>query len=166
MKNPAKRFLITALLATLAGGAMAQTPSAAPADGKPMAHGGMAKRDPAKMQEMRAKRMAELKQKLGITAAQEGAWTAWTASMQPAGPMARPNHEEVAKLTTPERIDKMKATHNERHAQMEKRAESTKTFYAALTPEQKKVFDAETARIMGGRGPGGHGGMGGMHHKG
>ena len=64
MKNPAKRFLITALLATLAGGAMAQTPSAAPADGKPMAHGGMAKRDPAKMQEVRAKRMAELKQKL------------------------------------------------------------------------------------------------------
>ena len=151
MKNPAKRFLITALLATLAGGAMAQTPSAAPADGKPMAHGGMAKRDPAKMQEMRAKRMAELKQKLGITAAQEGAWTAWTASMQPAGPMARPNHEEVAKLTTPERIDKMKALRTQHmadmNAAMDKREEAIKTFYATLSAEQKKVFDSEHARM-------------------
>ena len=166
MKNLTQRILITTLFATLAGGAMAQTPPAAPTDGKPMAHGGMAMRDPAKMQEMMAKRMAELKQKLGITAAQEGAWNAWTQSMQPPAQMVRPNPEEMAKLTTPERIDKMKAMHSERHARMDKRAESTKTFYAALTPEQKKVFDAETARMMGGRGPGGHGGMGGMHHKG
>lgn len=166
MKNPTQRILITALFATLAGGAMAQTPPAAPTDGKPMAHSGMAQRDPARMQEMMAKRMAELKQKLGITAAQEGAWTAWTASMQPTARMARPNPDELVKLTTPERIDRMKAMHSERQAQMDKRAESTKTFYAALTPDQKKVFDAETVRLMGARGPGGHGGMGGMHHRG
>jgi Spy/CpxP family protein refolding chaperone len=42
---------------------------------------------------------------------------------------------------------------------MDRRAEATKAFYAQLTPEQKKTFDAETARM-------GHGHMhreGGEH---
>jgi hypothetical protein len=33
-----------------------------------------------------------------------------------------------------------------------KRAEATKTFYAALTPEQQKTFDAETVHFGGHRG--------------
>jgi hypothetical protein len=37
----------------------------------------------------------------------------------------------------PERIDKMKATHSERHAQMEKQAEQD--LYAALTRTEKGV---------------------------
>jgi Spy/CpxP family protein refolding chaperone len=46
-----------------------------------------------------------------------------------------------------------------RMAEMDKRADATKTFYAALSPEQKKVFDAETAR-------GRHGHHGMHHHRG
>jgi protein CpxP len=38
---------------------------------------------------------------------------------------------------------------------MDKRADATKIFYAALSPEQKKTFDAETAR-RGHRGGYGH----------
>lgn len=128
--------------------------------------------DPAKMQERMEKRLGELKSKLAITPAQEGAWTAFTASMKPpAGkaPMNREEgrkmHEEMQKLTTPERIDRMKAMHAERQAQMDKRAEAVKTFYAALTPEQRKTFD--TLPHHGGpRGRIGHMGHGPMHDKG
>jgi protein CpxP len=53
-------------------------------------------------------------------------------------------------LTTPQRIDKMKEMRTQRMADMsaamDKRGEATKTFYAALTPDQQKVFDAQHAR--------------------
>jgi protein CpxP len=118
--------------------------------------GGHGQRDPAKMQERMNKHLGELKTKLQITAAQEGAWTAFTANMQaPAGkgPMSREDgkkmHEEMQKLTTPERIDRMKAMHAERQAIMDKRAEGVKALYAALTPEQRKVFDTQAHDRMG-----------------
>jgi Spy/CpxP family protein refolding chaperone len=70
-----------------------------------------------------------------------------------------PDRAEMDKLTTPERLDKMRAMHKERMAEMEasmdKRAEATKTFYAALSAEQKKTFDSEHAK-MGMRGEGQH----------
>lgn len=110
--------------------------------------------DPAKMQAMMAKHQADLKAKLQITPAQEGAWTAYTAAMQyPAGMGMRPSdaqRAEMSQLSTPERIDKMRAMRTERMtqmtAEMDKRANATKTFYAALTPEQQKVFDAAHQR--------------------
>ena len=59
---------------------------------------------------------------------------------------------EMAKLTTPERIDKMREMRTQRmtemNAAMDKRAEATKTFYATLTPEQQKTFDAEQLKMM------------------
>ena len=111
--------------------------------------------DPAKMQEMMAKRQAELKTRLNISAAQEGAWNAFIASMQPPagrGPANRQQmHEEMAKLSTPERIDRMNAMKAERDARMAQRQEATKALYAALTPEQQKVFDANALRRGHGR---------------
>lgn len=122
--------------------------------------------DPARMQQMMAQRQADLKAKLKITASQESAWNAYVASMQPpAGmgqrmdPQARKKmHEEMAALSTPQRIDRMNAMKAERDAMMAKRHEATKAFYAALTPEQQGVFD--NSRMMGkrqGRGEGHHG---------
>ena len=109
----------------------------------------MGRHDPAKMQAMIAKHQAELKAKLKITPAQEGAWTSYTAAMQPPA-HARPTPEQRAefdKLTTPQRIDKMKEMRTQRMAEMnaamDKRGEATKTFYAVLSPEQQKTFDAE-----------------------
>ncbi|MDB5872738.1 MAG: hypothetical protein JWQ07_2180 [Ramlibacter sp.] len=130
------------------------TPGAAPARMEREHHGRF---DPAKMQERIARRQADLKQKLQITPAQEGAWTAYTASMKPPANMQRPNRAEFEKLTTPERIDRMRAMRAARAAEMDKRADATKTFYAALSPDQKKVFDTQAAR--------GHRG-GEQHHKG
>lgn len=179
--------LILAGLLASTGAAMAQGTDAAPAALKPATsasasqnvrphHGEhrMGNRDGAKMQDRMAKRQAELKAKLKITPAQEGAWSTFTAAMQPPAPMMRgerpmaTQRAELDKLTTPERIEKMQALRtqrmNEMNAEMNKRGEATKAFYAALSPEQQKTFDAEH-RKMGERPGNGHHG-GGMHSKG
>ncbi len=162
------RLVLAGLLATAGAGAMAQgaptAPPAGPAAAGPHAER-MGRHDPAKMQAWIAQRQAELKAQLKITPAQEGAWTAYTAAMQPPAHGARPTPEQRAefdKLSTPERIDKMRALRTQRMAEMaaamDQRGEATKTFYAALSPEQQKTFDAEHKK----RGP--HGDRG--HHEG
>ncbi len=109
------------------------------------------------------KRMAELKAQLQLTPAQEGAWNQFAEAMRPAGAMPRPDHEALMKLPTPERIDQMRALRQQHMAQMDQRAEATKAFYNALTPEQKKRFDDQTARMMARQGSKGHGGYHGYH---
>ncbi|BEP64271.1 hypothetical protein GmRootV213_48250 [Variovorax sp. V213] len=180
-----QRIVWASLLGSAAlasSGAFAQAPAApstsstppaavAQADGAAANKAQHKRMDPAermqRMQEHRAKRLAALKEKLKLTAAQESAWATFaSASQPPAG--ARPprmDRAEFAKLTTPERLERMQARQAERSAMFAKRAEATKTFYAALTTEQKKTFDAETvhAGMHGHRGHHGHGGPDGHH---
>ena len=180
MKLSSKHLLLATLMATCGFAAMAQntTPTAPAAGAQPQMHDRMYRGDGPTIrermfgshQERMAKRQAELKTKLKITPAQEGAWTTFTAAMKPpAGGMMGMRHDpkvkaDMAKLTTPERIDKMRALRAERmttmNAEMDKRGAATKAFYAVLSSEQKAVFDAITPH--GGR----HGGMGGDHHGG
>lgn len=157
-RTPFKSLVLAGLLATLGAASFA-----ADAPPPPPAAAATAKHDPAKMQEHMQKRQADLKAKLKLTAAQESAWTTFSASMQPPPHPPRPDKAAMEKLTTPERIDKMRAMHAEHGAQMDKRAEATKAFYAVLSPEQQKVFDAN-AMPHGGHGE--HGGREGRHHKG
>lgn len=185
-------LILAGLLATAGAGAIAQGTDAAPAALKPgtsapaaqnarphhgehrMGEHRMGQRDPAKMQAWMAKRQAEMKAKLKITPAQEGAWTAFTAAMQPPARMMgdeRPmagQRAELDKLTTPERIDKMKAMRTQRmtemNAEMDKRGDATKAFYAVLSPEQQKTFDAEHRKM--GEEHRGRGHHGAMQHKG
>lgn len=115
----------------------------------PMGHGRM---DPAKMEAMHAKHLADLKARLKITPAQEGAWTAFSGAMKPpTRGMDHPDRAALDKLSTPERIDKMRELrakhHADRQAAMDQRDQAVKTFYATLTDEQKKVMDAEHARM-------------------
>ena len=175
-----QRIVWASLLGSAAlasSGAFAQAPvapsAAAPAAAVAQADNAAAPKaqhkrmDPAKrmerMQEHRAKRLAELKEKLKLNAGQEGAWSTFTAASQPpAG--ARPprmDRAEFAKLTTPQRLERMQARQAERSAMFAKRAEVTKTFYAGLTPEQQKTFDAETVHFGGHGGHRGHHGHGG-----
>lgn len=154
----AKHAYVAALLAGAAAVAGAQTtttgPSAPPEGARaPQGmheRGGHEQRDPAKMQAFMAKRQAELKTKLNITPEQEGNWTSFTAAMKPPA-MERPDRAEFDKLTTPERIDKMQALRDKRQATMNQamnqRGEATKAFYSTLSPEQKKVFDAEAFKF-------------------
>ena len=157
--KPHRRHLLAAGLIAAAGfGAAIAQPSGAPAGGP--GH------DPARMEQFRAKmaqrveqRLGELKQKLAITPAQEGAWAAWTAAIKPT-PHQRPDRAEMQSLTTPERIDRMRALRAQRNAEMDRKMDATKTFYATLNGEQKKVFDAESLRMLGGGHHGHHGGPG------
>lgn len=171
MQHSYKQLIAGAALAAMGLVAIAQTPPPPPAaPAAPQQQGMQAgKGDPAKRHQMRTERMAQrlaaLKQKLAITPAQEGAWTAWTSAMQPpAQPPQRMGRAEFATLTTPERIDRMRTVRAERVAMMDRRADATKTFYAALNADQKKAFDAETLQMMqrGGHRHGGHHGGRGM----
>lgn len=158
-------WVLAGLLATVGASAMAQgTPPASPSPGPRSEH--MGHHDRAKMQATMAKHQADLKAKLKLTPAQEGAWTAYTTAMQPpAGRGTRPTdaqRAEMDKLSTPERIDKMRSMRAERmtqmNAAMDKRGDATKALYTALTPEQQKIFDAEHQK-HGARGEHGkHGG--------
>lgn len=171
-----KHLLTAGLLAGLATSALAQMPAPAAnpghADGQ---HFGHRDADPARMQEHRARmeqkmaeRMEFFKFKLKITPAQEGAWTAWTAAMKPpANRPQRPDRAEFERLSTPERIDRMRAMRSSRQADMDRKMDATKTFYAALNADQKKVFDSASLEMLRHRG-GGRGGFGGgeRHHHG
>ncbi len=165
-------LLLIGIMATMGLAATAQTVAppapmmAAPAKSDRPA--GERRHDPAKMQEHMAKRRAELKASLKLTPAQESAWTSYTAATQRPAHGARPSAEQRAefnKLTTPERIDKMRAMRAQRmtemSAAMDKRDEATKTFYASLSAEQKKLFDSQRGGPRGHRGGMQHG----QHHK-
>jgi len=171
---PSRKSLLWAGLlasATFASsGAFAQAPLTAPpppaanaqpgaqAPAKPQRHEADRAERFERMQAHRAQRLAALKEKLKLTPAQEGAWNSFTAAQQPP---ARPagHRAEFAKLTTPQRLDRMQARQAERSAMFAKRADATRSFYATLSPEQQKTFDAESMQRFGHRdagGPGGH----------
>lgn len=164
MKFATKHIATAVLMATMGlTAATAQTPPPAGAPERQHGH----RFDPAKMQERMAqrqermaKRQAELKQKLQITSAQEGAWNSFTTAMKPGARPQRPDREAIARLSTPDRIDQMRVLRNQRIAEQDRRGDATKAFYAVLTPAQQQVFDAETLRR------GHRGGHGGRHHKG
>lgn len=100
------------------------------------------------MREGHQKHLENLKTKLQLQADQENAWKAFAQVMQPpAQAVARPDRATMEKLSTPERIDRMLAVQAQHDAEVKKRAEATRTFYASLNTEQKKTFDAETLRF-------------------
>lgn len=158
MKQYSRRFCIAAMLASAgAVGTATLAQAASPEAARP---GGWGKHqmDPAqrqqRMAEHHSRRMNELKEKLQLSEAQEGAWNEFSSAMQPptAEQRQRPDRAEFEKLTTPERIDRMQQRAEERQARMKQRGDAVKRFYAQLTPEQQKTFDAQSTRHA-------HGGM-------
>lgn len=101
----------------------------------------------ARFQEMRAQRLAALKDKLRLQPSQEAAWQVFTQAVPGKGSMSRENRQSMRAsfkaMTAPERMDMMLARADQRRAGMARRAEAVKQFYAQLSPEQQKVFDAE-----------------------
>lgn len=179
MAFTSRRLVTTALVAALALPVLAQNASTVPA-GESNATSTTAPqqrqaRDPARMQERmqerlqqrRAQHLADLKTQLQITPAQEGAWTAFANSLQSAPRGPGMNRQDMEQLTTPERIDRMRALRAERAAEADRHGDATKALYAALTPAQQKTFDEHTLRqhrkgIGKHMGRGDHGGM--YHH--
>lgn len=157
--------LAGALGAAIAGASFAQPAPARGPDARPHAMG--ERPDPAAMAERRAQHLRDV---LQLTPRQEPALQTFLAAMKPpegARGQMRQHRQEMAGLTTPQRLDRMKARMAERQARFDQRAAAVKRFYAELTPTQQKAFDA--LGPMGGRRGGMHGirgmhgaGMGGM----
>ncbi|MES2151126.1 MAG: Spy/CpxP family protein refolding chaperone [Pseudomonadota bacterium] len=124
----------------------------APAEGR---HGQAARTEAmqAKMGELFAKRQAKIHDLLKLTAAQEAAWTTYQAAIKPSAPTAHPDHAAIAAMSAPARMEKHIAMAKEHIIKMEAHLAALNTFYATLTADQKKIFDANT---LGGE----HGGMG------
>lgn len=156
MKLMSKKGLVAAALATtlvgLSATAIAQSMGGM-SHGMHMQHTAQASTETGKpdmaqrmerMQKHHAERQSAFKAALKLTADQEPAWNAFVArtAHEPRA-MKAGAREDWSKLTTPKRLDKMQALKAERDAQMTKHIDATKSFYAALTPEQQKVFDTQ-----------------------
>ncbi|MES2296309.1 MAG: Spy/CpxP family protein refolding chaperone [Pseudomonadota bacterium] len=126
-------------------------------------HGAAARQEKmqAHMAEMFTHRMAMLHDKLKLSAAQEGAWTTYVAAITPAaGAMQHPDRAAIAAMPAPDRLEHALTATRTHITTMEGHLAALKTFYAVLTPEQKKVFDDN---VMGGAHGPSHMGMM-MHH--
>ncbi len=162
--------LAAALCLSIGGVAVvyAQDAGAPPAAG---AQDGRGHWDPAAMKQRWEARKAEhakmLHDALNIRPDQEAAFQTFIASMDRHGEHGMGDHRmhggaagEHHDLTTPERLDRMQKRLAERDQRFEQHAAAVKTFYAALSPEQQRTFDA-LAKMHGRGGHGGHGRMGG-----
>ncbi|HPT49339.1 MAG TPA: Spy/CpxP family protein refolding chaperone [Accumulibacter sp.] len=140
------RTLGTVLLATGLGMAAA-TPALADRDRgcDAMYDHGARHEQHMKMREQHQQRLHEA---LKLSAAQEPAWK----KLMDTEPKARPGMmppEEWSKLTTPERAEKMLEFSRERNERMSEHVSALKSFYAQLTPEQKKTFEEMHASQRG-----------------
>jgi hypothetical protein len=146
-----QRLLLAAALAGLGTIALAQETAPAAAASAPAAaqhRPGMPEQRHARMAQRRAEHMADLKTALALTPQQESAWNQFQAAMQPPAKTRQPGErDEWAKLTTPERIDRMEQRMAERQQHFKQMGEAVKTFYAQLTPQQQKIFDQRAMRF-------------------
>jgi hypothetical protein len=116
-------------------------------------------------QHSREQRLHDL---LQIKPDQESALRAFVSALDQARPQRDRNQRgqgrrgpgaEGETLTTPQRLDRAAQRLAERQQQLQKESAAVKTFYAVLTPDQRKAFDATP--VVGGRG-GGFGRRGGF----
>jgi protein CpxP len=106
----------------------------------------------AKMAELRNRRAAKLHDDLGITPGQESAWRSFVASMMPSAneqPAQQFDGAAWTGLSAPQRMQKMIDLQKQHTARMEQQLSALNSFYSVLTPQQKQIFDAESARMQG-----------------
>ena len=89
----------------------------------------------------------ELHAALHLSLDQESAWRTYQMALEP-DPVSQSRHQSaqmmMASLPTPRRIDLLDANMQADLEVMHRQGEAAKAFYAALTPDQQKVFDRET----------------------
>lgn len=115
----------------------------------------------AKWGERAAAHQKQLHDLLKLTPSQESAWGTFVAATKPAMHERgeRGEHGDWKAMPAPERMQKRIDMAKQHVAMMETHLAALNTFYAVLTPEQKKVFDANSMH-------GGHGDHGMKHHGG
>lgn len=161
MNTLRKQVLIALTMLGMGSAAFAVQAQTAAPEGR-HAHAANQQERLAKFDAMFAARQDKIHAALQLTAAQEPAWAAYQAAIKPAPKAMAGEHAGLAALSAPARMEKMIAMAKQHTTAMEAHLAALNTFYAVLTPAQKKIFDAAT---MGG-GRGGHRGhmMGAMAH--
>ena len=146
MKTRTTLWLTAAALTLMTSYASAQNSPSKEEPSKPSMHG-MHDKGGEHMGMRMKHHMQKLKTELKLSPEQEPAWAALANAITPVTRPPRPDRAEMEKLSMPERLDKMKQVMSQHHearvAEMDKHAAAVKTFYAALSPEQKKTFDAK-----------------------
>ena len=123
------------------------------------AHGERAGERQKMFENFRQQRQQRLHDLLQIRPDQDGAFRAYLAALETRheggerGPGREGRPDAGKQLTTPERLDRMAARLAERQQRFQQTAAATRTFYAALSPDQRKAFDAMPRMRDGG----GHG---------
>ena len=108
------------------------------------------------MAEHRAQMARDMHIVLRLRPDQESAWQAFQAAMTPPQRREKPPGPPPMAATTPERLDMMGKHMAEMDAHRARMDAATRSFYAALSPDQQQVFDAlERLRGPQGRGHGG-----------
>jgi hypothetical protein len=98
-------------------------------------------------QQAGADQMTQLRQDLHLTPAQDAAWSAYAAALQPSADMVdrhRAAEELMPTLTTPRRIALIQANRARDEADLRRQGQAVIAFYSQLTPEQQRTFDTET----------------------
>lgn len=121
---------------------------ALPAQARPMGEcGGMESAYGGRGGEQMSERMKQHQQQmhdaLKLNPEQEKAWEKYQSSFKDMKPVERPLVAGDSGLSAPERAEKMLEFSRQRQDQMSQHLAAMKTFYATLTPEQKKVFDEQ-----------------------
>jgi hypothetical protein len=106
-------------------------------------HGPMMGKQTERMQQKHEKQLVKLHDTLKLSAQQEVAWNTFKASHIPPNKSARPDAAEMQKLNTPQRLEKGIERMRALEAKMTAHLTALKEFYATLTPEQQKLFDAK-----------------------
>ncbi|HEX8786189.1 MAG TPA: Spy/CpxP family protein refolding chaperone [Telluria sp.] len=149
-----RKTVLTGLAALSMGaaaiGAHAQTQTSQSSTATQRPHLTRAQRQ-AKITQMIAQREAKLHADLGITSGQESAWATFVAAMQPNFSNQQSNRAAWASLTAPQRMQKRIDMQTQRTAAMQQRLTALNTFYSVLTPQQKQIFDTDTAQMRGHR---------------
>ncbi len=137
----------SAAILSFAGATFAQDNEAGPPRQPPTAEQRAAWR-----QQHEAERGQHLASALNLRPDQQPALQAFLAAMASSHEGREGRHHEdgdAAQLTTPQRLDRMADMLARRDAEFHRRADAIRSFYAALTPEQQRAFDA-MPMMMGG----------------
>ena len=144
MKTLHKAFVIGA---TVIGFGMSGLPAMA-AEGPQHHQYAATKFDPVKMQERMDQHAKRMHDTLKITPAQEGAWQAYLSALKSNMPQhGKFDRAAFKAMPAPEKMEKRIEMAKARLARMESNLAATRTFYAALTPEQQKLFDEKAGRF-------------------
>jgi hypothetical protein len=144
--NPVRKSILIGLAVLGMASASVAVQAQAPAAEGRHGHALTQEQRQAKWSEHMAKREAKLHDALKLSAAQEPAWRTFIAAAKPAARPARGEHGAWKDLPAPQRMEKAIEMSKRHTAMMEERLGALKTFYAVLTPEQQKLFDANAMR--------------------